>query len=215
MAVKQVLIVRHGETDYNVAGRAQGMLETPLNANGIAQSQALAAYFVAQQTYVDAIYSSDLSRAFDTATIIGAALRHDVIPDERLREMNLGIFQGLTWDERIAKYPDIHNAYATGDMDYMLPQGESRRQFQDRAYAAFEELVASDDHEHIMLVSHGGTIKYMLRRILNDDALDFGHIGNTSLTILTRQNPSWQLTQGPQTPHLTTQYVDDDSTHFT
>src|SRR5262245_3515870 len=105
MAVERVLLIRHGQTDWNAAGRWQGFEEIPLNDEGWAQARALAAYLSNQNGKINAIYSSDLIRAFQTASAIGEAFKLNPQPDPRWREMNLGIFQKLTRDEITARYP--------------------------------------------------------------------------------------------------------------
>jgi broad specificity phosphatase PhoE len=99
----RLLLVRHGETDWNTTGRFQGQADPPLNANGRAQAASLAAQLA--QTRIGAIYSSDLQRARDTAEIVARKLGMTVRVDRRLREINQGEWDGMLTTDIIARYP--------------------------------------------------------------------------------------------------------------
>ncbi len=202
MAVEQVLIVRHGETDYNVQRRWQGWLPTPLNAHGREQAQALAAYLRGHA--IDAIYSSDSPRAYQTAQPVGMALGLTVQADERLREMNLGIFQGSTTEENWKKYPVELEAYQADKMDYVHPQGESRRELQERMYHAWEDITGKESGKTVMLVTHGGSIRLLLPKLFKDGVFEHGQfvVPNTSITTIERDGKGWRLVELGATPHL-------------
>lgn len=194
---KRVFIVRHGETDYNIARRWQGHLDTPLNENGRAQAQALATYL--QDEPIDIIYSSNLSRAYDTATAIANLKNMPVISDERLREFTIGVFAGKTRDELEAEMPDVLQQWNNDD-NYPLPEGESRIATQKRVVDFWKTIIDSHDAETILFVSHGGTLR-MLFRALIDDAQEF-HFGNTSLSILEQVDGAWHVKALNTSPHL-------------
>ena len=120
----QLIIVRHGETEWNLKLIRQGHLDSPLTERGIAQAKALGQR-LAQEKFV-ALYSSDLGRAVQTAEMIAAVTGHGIITDERLRERHLGIFQGLSGDEIRERFPEEHRLHRTVGPSYVIPGGESR-----------------------------------------------------------------------------------------
>ncbi|MFO7320780.1 MAG: histidine phosphatase family protein [Chloroflexota bacterium] len=200
MTLQRVYLIRHGQTAWNVEGRWQGFEATPLNAVGLEQARALAAYW---PTRLSAIYSSDLARAWQTAEILATAQGIRPIADERLREFNLGIFQGLTWEEMQRRYPAEADAFRADYMGYVVPGGESRRQLQRRAVEAFNEIVARNDGPEIAIVSHGGTLKVLLFHLFGETpALQALHMDNTAITTLERVDHGWRLAGLAETPHL-------------
>lgn len=199
MTVQRILFVRHGETDYNVAHRWQGQLDVPLNDTGRAQATALATYLA--QTPIDLIYSSDLKRAFDTAKVVAMARKQSVIPEPRLREIHLGIFQGLTREQLREQYPLELMQWDTND-EFVVQGGESRRQLRERAAAAWEEITASAA-KTLLLLTHGGTMRVLLPTIVPELGEERWRFPNTSITILERAtNSRWRVLELGTTPHL-------------
>lgn len=208
MTANRAYLIRHGQTAWNLAGRWQGFESVPLNETGIAQARALADYW---QQPLNALYSSDLSRAWQTAQSLGSKLGLMPTVDPRLREHNLGIFQGLTLDEVNAQYPDHSAAMHADYFGFLIPNGESRRQLQDRAFEAFEDITSRSDGA-VAIVSHGGTIKVLLLRLFGEDpVLRAAHLDNTSITTLDRHEDGWRLTELAATPHLSLFESDADA----
>jgi len=160
----RLIIVRHGETIWNDAGKLQGQADSPLNSRGLAQGQALAARL--SRCSFGALYSSDLGRARHTAELIAAATGHPISTDARLRERHLGIFQGLTWGEVEQAYPGEYERFLTGDVDYVVPEGESFSQSSIRMMGCLEELARHHAGQEIVIVSHGGVLGAVLRHVL-------------------------------------------------
>jgi len=202
MAVKTIFIVRHGETDYNAAHRWQGHLDVQLNAIGRFQAQQLANYLKTEGIIPDTIYSSDLSRALDTARIVAQIAHIRIHKEPRLREINVGIFQGMTRQEMSQVAPDSLDQWDTDD-SFVISNGESRLMLQERAYAAWKDIIERKDHETVMIFTHGGTIRMLLRKILPPEQLLDLRVPNTSLTILERL-PGGKLSSIKigATPHL-------------
>lgn len=126
-----VTIVRHGETEWNKIGRYQGFLDSPLSDKGVDQAHCLAKAL--KKFEFDALYSSDLGRALQTANIIARELNLNVIEEKRLRERNLGRLQGLTDEEFREKYPDDFGKYKANGFDKELLGGESYRELYERS----------------------------------------------------------------------------------
>src|SRR5919108_2705992 len=133
MDTTRIILVRHGETDWNATGRIQGHSDTPLNAVGREQAQRVAQRLASES--VRALYSSDLARAFETATIIGQTLGLSVVTSPRLRERQYGAWEGLTSAEIQSRYPEQFAAWRARSTDFAPPQGETRSQLLTRALA--------------------------------------------------------------------------------
>ena len=151
-----ILLARHGETDWNREGRWQGWADAPLNETGRAQARELADQL--RSTPFDAVYSSDLSRAHETAEIVAAPHGMPVIPDPGLREIDVGSWSGLTRAELKERFPDGSR-----------PDGETREQHRARVHAAVEGIARANLGRRILIVTHGGTMR-ALRGQVSDGA---------------------------------------------
>ena len=127
----RICFVRHGETAWNIELRMQGHVDIPLNATGLAQADALGRYF-AEGVHADALYSSDLLRARQTAQPIADVLGLPVIPLVELRERSFGRCEGLVIAEILERYPEEAVAMKRRDPEHVPQGGESRRQHHDR-----------------------------------------------------------------------------------
>jgi broad specificity phosphatase PhoE len=152
--VTTLLLVRHGETDWNRDGRWQGHSDTNLNDAGREQARGVAA----ELDDIDVIYSSDLARARETAEIIAEAVGRDVRTDERLRERSFGAWEGLT-------APDIEERFAEDLASWRLGDGagpddaEPFDVFARRVQSFVDDTVARHPDETVLVVAHGGTIR--------------------------------------------------------
>jgi 2,3-bisphosphoglycerate-dependent phosphoglycerate mutase len=160
----ELLLVRHGETDWNRDRRIQGHTDIPLNAAGLEQAQALAERLA--ETRLDAVYASDLARARDTAQTVADRHGIEVQVDGDLREKNFGSWEGLTDTEIGQRFPDAVRG-RWGD-------GETTEQMAERAVAAVGRIRARHNGERVLVVTHGGT----LRAILGHLEVEHGPIGN-------------------------------------
>jgi broad specificity phosphatase PhoE len=131
--------------------------------------------------------------------------------DERLREFAMGIFQGNTREQIESQFAAEWAGFRADYWDYLIPQGESRRQLQDRVYAAWLDLIATAPGPEAALVSHGGSIRVLLMRLFpQDERVQHTHIDNTSVTILERDGASWRLAELNTVDHLGPSLDDDD-----
>jgi probable phosphoglycerate mutase len=147
--------VRHGESVYNAERRIQGQTDVELSPLGLGQSGAVVAELATLP--IDAVFSSPLRRARQTAEPLAAALGLQLRIDDRLAEINAGVFQGLDWDEIAARYPAEGARWRSHDPDFVIPGGESRRQLVARAVAAFEAIHAAGC-QHAAVIAHGGLL---------------------------------------------------------
>jgi broad specificity phosphatase PhoE len=144
--VTTILLARHGETDWNRENRWQGWADPPLNESGRAQAVGLAKQL--QETPFDAVYSSDLRRARDTAEIVAAPHGVPVVTDPGLREIDVGSWSGLT-------HAEIEERFPGGER----PDGETREQHLRRVLEAVERIARANPERRILLVTHGGTMR--------------------------------------------------------
>lgn len=148
----RLILIRHGETDWNVEGRYQGQADPPLNARGEAQARRLAAELA--EVGLDVLYSSPLRRALQTAQVIAERMKLPLHTDPRLMEIHLGEWQGLLWHEIADRYPDLFRRWQTEPWEVRPPGGESLAQVRARVYAAVDEILAHDAGRCVGLVTH-------------------------------------------------------------
>jgi probable phosphoglycerate mutase len=162
-AAMKVFCVRHGETMFNLAGRIQGQFDSELSPLGRRQCQAVAEAL--GQVECDALISSPLARARESAQRIADELGLAVGIEPRLMEINAGIFQGHCWAEIDQQFPADAARWRTQDPDYRIPDGESRRDLMDRAGAAFEAIRGSN-YRSAIVVAHGGSLAAAFKALL-------------------------------------------------
>lgn len=178
-------MIRHGESTWNREGRIQGWSESPLSQLGREQAVWLAARLAGEP--IRAIYASPSVRAAETAEIIAARLGLGISFDPRLREHGLGDLEGLTGEEVVKRYPQIHAAWQEGDIWIEVPGGEGRRAFAQRVWEAMQEIIARHPDETVAVVAHGGTVGIFLLRLLGmqENRLIPFRFDNASITEVT------------------------------
>lgn len=160
----KVFLVRHGATLWNLEKRAQGHADIDLNEEGHKQAATVASDL--SRMDIDAVYASDLKRAVDTATPIAAAHGLEVVVDKDLREIDQGDWEGLTADQIRERWPDL---WGPNRHYNERPGGESPQLVRARALAAVERAVRSHPDGRIVVVSHGGTIRWISAEALGYD----------------------------------------------
>lgn len=163
----RIILVRHGETDWNAEGRIQGHLPVPLNARGIAQAEAVARRL--DGIPISALYCSDLLRARQTAEAISRRSGHETRLDRRLREWDLGVLSGRLREEVEREYPHACRIYLNRVVDEPIVDGESIRARFERVTAAVSDIASRHTGERIVLVSHGGPLGDCYRRATGAD----------------------------------------------
>ena len=163
----KIIFVRHGQTEWNVLGRYQGQTDVALSPLGIEQAEKLAAHFPVDK--IEAVYSSDLARAMKTASCVADRFGLTVEPRPELRELNFGDWEGLTYDEIVAKWPDaLENFFRHPDV-LEIPHGESFPKLRDRALACVEEIVARHPDQTVAVFAHGAILRTILTAALHMD----------------------------------------------
>jgi probable phosphoglycerate mutase len=168
----ELWVFRHGETDWNAEERFQGQLDIPLNARGREQAAQLAPKLAPRA--LQALLSSDLSRAHETATIVAQALGVPVYVDAGLREANLGGAQGLTRAEIEQRFGDEvtrrWRSWHVSDADVFYPGGETGIAVAERVFGAMENFLrAHPEIERFGVATHGGVIRRIMQRLAPDD----------------------------------------------
>jgi probable phosphoglycerate mutase len=198
----QVIIVRHGQTEWNIAGIRQGHLDSRLTIKGAAQAQALGERLAREK--FTALYSSDLGRAVQTAVAVADLTGHEIIMDARLRERHLGIFQGLNANEITEKYPEERRMLRTMGPDYVIPGGESMRQQVERNVSYLTDLAHKHVGETIVVVTHGGVVSGFFRHTLAIplDAPRRFEFVNAGLNVFAYEQENWMLLTWGDVSHL-------------
>jgi len=199
-AVRRLILLRHGQTEYNATDRMQGQLDTDLSDLGRAQAKTVAQALADKRPF--AIVSSDLRRAHDTALALGDHVGLPVETDSRLRETHLGEWQGLTHGDVDELSPGARVRWRT-DATWAPPAGESRIDVAARSLPVVQELLARHENwgsDPLVLVAHGGLIAALTARLLDlpaDRWPVLGGLGNTSWVQLSGHGegtePVWRL----------------------
>lgn len=198
----RILAIRHGETDWNAGARIQGQLDLPLNARGRWQAQRLG-QALADET-IDAIYASDLGRARATAEALAAGRGLPVLTDAGLRERAFGRFEGLSYAEIEAAWPDDARRWRRRDPAFGAPGGEVLRDFYDRAVAAAARLAGRHPGQCIALVAHGGVMDCLYRAACRValDAPRSWQLGNAAINRLLHTPQGFTLVGWSDAHHL-------------
>jgi broad specificity phosphatase PhoE len=157
-----LVLIRHGQTDWNLEGRWQGQADPPLNETGREQARRVAEY--QGRLGFAALYSSDLQRAMETAQIIGAEMRLPVILDPRLREINLGKWQGMLSADVQAQYPDEFRTWHESPLGAHPPDGEDIPRLAVRVLEVINEMIARYSKRRVGVVTHELPIAIVLCR---------------------------------------------------
>jgi 2,3-bisphosphoglycerate-dependent phosphoglycerate mutase len=196
------IVVRHGETQWNVERRVQGSGDSPLTPGGLAQADAIGRRLARER--FDVLIASDLGRALQTAGRIAAHCGLPVRTDPRLRERNFGAGEGMTYEEIDRAFPDVFSRDRQSNPDVAIPGGESRRQFHERVRAAFEALARDHDGGRVAVVTHGGVLS-TLYRIVHGIPVAHAHkvtISNASYNAVAFDASAWTLEAWDETDHL-------------
>lgn len=204
MTERTYYLIRHGQTDWNVAWRWQGHTDIPLNETGREQARRLGLRLAGVP--IDRAVSSDSCRASETAQL---ALNGRDIPiehDPSWREFHAGILEGKTWKEIEAEHADCVTGMNADFLGYVFPGGESRGASQARALASFQKLRDEARGSHILIASHGMTIRVILAglfpEIVGHPLKDIAHVENTSLTVIRETPDGLTLVHLPDAAHL-------------
>ena len=162
----RLVLIRHGQTAWNKSGKYQGQSDVALSEEGLEQARCLAEHFPVEK--LDAVYASDLSRAMVTAETVAQKFGLEVRPEPAFRELSFGKWEGLTYAEIVAGWPEAMANFLTHPDIMEIPQGESFPQVQQRAMTRLKEIVAEHEpHDHIVgIFAHGAVLRTILTGIM-------------------------------------------------
>ncbi|MBN8474144.1 histidine phosphatase family protein [Sulfuritalea sp.] len=200
--ITRFCLIRHGETDWNGEKRIQGQIDIDLNARGEAQARAVADGLQGQS--FAAIYSSDLRRAWHTASIAAAGLGLAVSPAPTLRERHFGVLQGVTASEAREQLPHAHHHHLARTPDYDFDSGESLVVFAERVMSGLDALAECHLGQSVLAFTHGGVLDIAYRaatRRALDAPRDF-MLPNAAFNWLERDDVGWRLISWADCGHL-------------
>ena len=177
----RILLIRHGQTDWNVQGRCQGMTDTSLSEVGKAQARALGRW-LRGRIGVDLptpefVVASDLERARQTARIATEGLKIPPIQlDPAWREIAFGVWEGLTWDEIGIKYPEVEKQHRADPFRTRVPEGETQEEVLHRSKTALLRLIDEHPNSLGIVFSHGSLIRILISNLLGIDPLLSRHV---------------------------------------
>ncbi|WP_319402682.1 histidine phosphatase family protein [uncultured Anaeromusa sp.] len=182
--MSKLILVRHGETTWNIEMRYQGQTDISLTANGIEQAGKVAQRLADEK--IAAVYSSDLSRAFVTAAQIAAVHGLDVLTRQDLREISFGDWEGMTYDSLDLDGVGTGNRLFSHPAEIEIPGGETFFEVQQRMMEALRELAQRHEGQTVVIVSHGAAIRTVLCDVLGMDLNRLWAIrqSNTAVNIL-------------------------------
>lgn len=198
-----LILLRHGETEWNSSGRWQGQnADTALTERGREQARVVARRLGVFP--IQAIYSSDLSRAFETAEIVGSLLGLPPVPEPALRESDIGAWTGLTWNEITVRFPDQVAAMFAGE-DVRRGGGETYAELHARLQAAVDAIISHHPGQTVLVVSHGAALRSLVAQALDASLAQLHRIaigGNTAISIVQLDHGSLRLVSYNDTAHL-------------
>lgn len=197
----RIILVRHGETEWNASARVQGHTDVPLSASGRRQAE-LAAQALSQEP-ISAVLSSDLARALETAQILAMPHQLSVQQTPDLRERAYGVWEGKTIDELAVTYPDLIARLRGGE--WVTPDGaEEFEAFQNRVVSAIDTFVAGHEGETVLVASHGGPVKTFVGWVLSVplEARGAMRTGNAAYSVILKRGARYILESYNVTSHL-------------
>lgn len=198
----RIYLIRHGETEWNKEGRLQGNSDVKLSAEGIHQAQLLTKYLFFHK--FDAIYSSDLSRAVDTAEILGAKFNLPVTTTPQLREINFGDWEGESISNLAKEHPKSFGRFFTAPERCHPPNGETFLEAQARVMNVIRNIISEHDNQNVLIVAHGAVNRLILGAALDMPIHKMWAISqfNTALNILRVEDGGFVVELFNSTAHL-------------
>jgi hypothetical protein len=177
----EIIIIRHGETEWNQTGRFQGHSDVPLSETGRAQAEALGRNLALD--HVDAIYASDLIRAMETAAPLAARFGLTVMSDPLLRDLNFGAWEGRSFSDVNAENPDAMKQFYNDPERADIPHSEPFPDFQKRVAGRVRAIAAEQRGKRVVIVSHGASIRILLTDILAMPIRSIWHISQLNTAV--------------------------------
>lgn len=201
--MSKIYLVRHGETEWNKEGRSQGCSnDIPLSEVGMIQANAIANRL--KNESIDLFFSSNLTRAYQTAKAIAVYHDKEVIMHKEFMEISFGAWEGLRFDEIKEKYIDVYKIWRDTPHIAKVPGAESILEIKERSMTKLMEIINTEKDKNILIVSHGITIKVLIASIIGIDLSNLHKIrqDNTALNIFEYRNNNFYTNLINDTCHL-------------
>ena len=204
----ELIVIRHGETEWNRIGRIQGQLDSALTPEGIVQAEACAERLAAEK--IDRVVTSDSGRVLHTARILNSKLGRPMRHTSALRERCFGIGEGRTYAELEVLHPGKFSRIHAVNAEFALDGGESRRTFSERVVAAIQEISIEHAGERVLVVTHGGVLGMIYRWIkaMPVESSASVPIPNVGYNVISREHDVWSVDCWADTSHLPVETMD-------
>lgn len=186
----RVYLIRHGETAWNAEMRFQGHANIKLSERGRNQARALGERL--RKENFGGIYASDLERAYETATIIARYHNLEVRKEPGFREMNFGVWEGLTFKQIHAQHAGLAARWWKNPLETRVPGGESLGDLVERSMAALFEICNMHKDQKILIVTHGGVVKSIISTVLGMDLNEYWRLKQDNLALNIIYFPQWE-----------------------
>lgn len=195
-------LTRHGQTEWNVAKRMQGQHNSNLTDTGVRQAQALGKAI--RDLKIDCIYSSSSQRTLDTANLIRGDRNLDIIPEDDLREIYLGTWEGLTFEEAEQSYPETFDNFWHHPEKYIPVDGETFEQVRTRTSNVLKKLAKQYPDKSILIVTHGVVLRTLytfFRHVNIAESVKFEHPHSTCFCEVIYESSEWKVMKWNNTDH--------------
>jgi len=199
----RIYLIRHGQSEGNLKGYFQGSRDVPLSDLGRKQAEKLGER--CSSLKLDAVYSSVLSRAHDTAKAVAVKHGMEVIKVPGLEEIHLGVWEGRSISELEVEFPEEMHRWRVSPHLMTVPGGESLQEASDRFFAALGSIIDENPNRTVAVVAHGGVIRYFFARVRNvslDKLADIKVQGNTSVNLIEYENGKYNIIFENDSSHL-------------
>ena len=198
----KIYLIRHGQSEWNVLNKIQGQTNTNLTKLGIDQAQAIGNRLI--NSNIDIIYSSDLNRALDTAKTIAKEINKPLLISESLREINFGVWEGLTHVELRKDYKEEQKTWRNNPEELILQGAESLEILSERVMIWLNSILEENIEKNIVIVSHSATLKILLLGLLDMPLTHYKNFtfSNVGLSIVELRNYNNVLTKLNDISHL-------------
>lgn len=206
----RLIIVRHAEAVGNKIREFHGWTDEGITEKGKLQASRVAERL--ENIPVDVIYSSSMKRTMETARYIAASKNLPIIPVDDSKEINGGLWEGLTWNELADKYPDEYDTWENKPHLHQMPEGESMEGFQQRIVTAVMRILENEAGKNILIVTHGTVIRVLLCRLKElplEEMVKIPWCDNTAVTAGTWENCKFSIETEGDCSHL-----DDETSTF-
>lgn len=199
-----LILVRHGQSQANLERRFAGHTNAPLTETGLKQAE-LTAQYIKENYNVSKVYASDLARAFETGKCISAALGIEIIPNQNLREIYAGKWEGMKFDDIISTYTEAYNVWLNDIGNARCTGGESPAELAERFLSALTTIAEENDGQTVVIATHATTIRVTQSTVQTGSLAEMKNIPwvtNASISELVYNNGDWEFKKISINDHL-------------